>query len=196
MTAGQRVRERPAARRAPPPVWARSPAPGIFLWTRTAIWAAALFAFFTFVPNRHPLAGRWDDPSLTHDLGAYLVAMLVGGGAFAVAFPAKQAFLVQVSPSRWLGTIQGAEQTAMQLSALLGTLTAPILYDLIGGWIFAFGGGVALAGLAAAAPTLRHEWHCVAGAEGARSCAEVDRVGLAPGYAAEPGYALDYPARD
>src|SRR5204862_4107721 len=70
VSAGQRVRERPAARRAPPPVWARSPAPGIFLWTRTAIWAAALFALFTFVPNRHPLAGRWDDPSLTHDLGA------------------------------------------------------------------------------------------------------------------------------
>src|SRR6266513_5197540 len=70
VSAGQRVRERPAARRAPPPAWARSPAPGIFLWTRTAIWAAALFAFFTFVPNRHPLAGRWDDPSLTHDLGA------------------------------------------------------------------------------------------------------------------------------
>ena len=52
-------------------MWARSPAPGIFLWTRIAIWAAALFAFFTFVPNRHPLAGRWDDPSLTHDLGAF-----------------------------------------------------------------------------------------------------------------------------
>src|SRR5438093_6574779 len=71
VTAGQRVRERPVARRAPPPIWARSPAPGIFLWTRTAVWAAALFAFFTFVPNRHPLAGRWDDPSLTHDLGAF-----------------------------------------------------------------------------------------------------------------------------
>src|SRR5436309_3631017 len=70
VSAGQRVRERPAARRAPPPVWARSPAPGIFLWTRTVIWAAALFALFTFVPNRHPLAGRWDDPSLTYDLGA------------------------------------------------------------------------------------------------------------------------------
>jgi hypothetical protein len=70
VSAGQRLRERPAARREPPPVWARSPAPEIFLWTRLAIWAAALFSFFTFVPNRHPLAGRWDDPSLTHDLGA------------------------------------------------------------------------------------------------------------------------------
>src|SRR4029079_10823642 len=31
----------------------------------------ALFALFVFVPNRHPRAGRWDDPSLTHDLGAF-----------------------------------------------------------------------------------------------------------------------------
>jgi hypothetical protein len=44
--------------------------PEIFLWTRTAIWAAALFALFVFVPNRHPRAARWDDPTLTHDLGA------------------------------------------------------------------------------------------------------------------------------
>jgi hypothetical protein len=45
--------------------------PEIFLWTRAAIWAAALFSLFVFVPNRHPRAGRWDDPSLTHDLGAF-----------------------------------------------------------------------------------------------------------------------------
>ena len=44
--------------------------PEIFLWTRAAIWATALFALFTFVPNRHPRAARWDDPSVTHDLGA------------------------------------------------------------------------------------------------------------------------------
>jgi hypothetical protein len=43
--------------------------PEIFLWTRAAIWAAALFSLFVFVPNRHPRAARWDDPSLTHDLG-------------------------------------------------------------------------------------------------------------------------------
>jgi MFS family permease len=137
------------------------------------------------------VGASWFVFSLTHDLRAYLVAMLVGGAAFAVAFPAKQAFLVQVSPPRWLGSIQGAEQTAMQLSALIGTLTAPIIYDLVGGWIFAAGGGVALAGLAAAAPALRREWACVAGKDGVRSCADVERVGLAPGYAAEPGYALE-----
>jgi hypothetical protein len=34
-----------------------------------AIWAAALFAFLVFEPNRHPEAARWDDPSVTRDLG-------------------------------------------------------------------------------------------------------------------------------
>jgi mannosyltransferase PIG-V len=48
---------------------ARSPALEIFLWSRAAIWAAALFAWLVFEPNRHPLADRWDDPSLTRDLG-------------------------------------------------------------------------------------------------------------------------------
>ena len=49
---------------------ARNPAPEIFLWSRLAIWATALFSLFVFVPNRHPRAGVWDDPRLTHDLGA------------------------------------------------------------------------------------------------------------------------------
>ena len=41
----------------------------IFLWSRAAIWAAAVFAFLVFEPNRHPEAARWDDPTVTHDLG-------------------------------------------------------------------------------------------------------------------------------
>jgi 4-amino-4-deoxy-L-arabinose transferase-like glycosyltransferase len=71
VSAGQRIREPRAARQEllPPRAW--NPAPEIFLWTRAAIWAAALFALFVFVPNRHPRAARWDDPSLTHDLGAF-----------------------------------------------------------------------------------------------------------------------------
>ncbi len=71
MSAGQRVRSpKRAARRELrlPRAW--NPAPEIFLWTRLAIWAAALFSFFVFVPNRHPRANVWDDPTLTHDLGA------------------------------------------------------------------------------------------------------------------------------
>jgi hypothetical protein len=41
----------------------------VFAWSRAAIWAAALFAWLVFEPNRHPRAARWDDPSLTRDLG-------------------------------------------------------------------------------------------------------------------------------
>jgi hypothetical protein len=48
---------------------APNPVPELFLWTRAAIWAAALFALLVFEPNRHPRAARWDDPSVTHDLG-------------------------------------------------------------------------------------------------------------------------------
>jgi hypothetical protein len=71
VSAGQRVRlpKRTARRELRlPRAW--NPAPEIFLWTRAATWVAALFALFVFVPNRHPRAGVWDDPSLTHDLGA------------------------------------------------------------------------------------------------------------------------------
>jgi hypothetical protein len=42
----------------------------IFVWSRLGIWVAALLALFTLEPMRNPKAGRWDDPSLTHDLGA------------------------------------------------------------------------------------------------------------------------------
>jgi Mannosyltransferase (PIG-V) len=71
VSAGQRVRlpQRTARRELRLPR-AGNPAPEIFVWTRAAIWAAALFSLFVFVPNRHPRAGIWDDPSLTHDLGA------------------------------------------------------------------------------------------------------------------------------
>ncbi len=40
----------------------------IFLWSRLAIWAAALLALLVFVPSRHPEADRWDTPRL-HELG-------------------------------------------------------------------------------------------------------------------------------
>jgi hypothetical protein len=41
----------------------------IFLWTRAAIWAAAVLALLVFEPNRHPRADEWDDPAYTDDLG-------------------------------------------------------------------------------------------------------------------------------
>jgi hypothetical protein len=68
---GQRLQPRVEASELPAAPRSRNPAVEIFLWSRVAIWAAALFAFYTFEPNRHPLAARWDDPSVTRDLGAF-----------------------------------------------------------------------------------------------------------------------------
>lgn len=42
----------------------------LYLWSRAAIWIAAIFAFFFFEPNRHPNADRWDTARL-HDLGYF-----------------------------------------------------------------------------------------------------------------------------
>lgn len=39
-----------------------------FLWSRSAIWVAALLAYAWFEPKPAPLQARWDDPAL-HDLG-------------------------------------------------------------------------------------------------------------------------------
>ena len=53
-----------------PPRSLRASAGEVFVWTRAAIWLAALLALLTLEPMRNPKAGRWDDPSLTHDLGS------------------------------------------------------------------------------------------------------------------------------
>jgi len=65
---GQRLREDRAARRELLVGQTRGPALDIFLWSRAAIWLAAIFAFLWFEPNRHPNAARWDSP-LLHELG-------------------------------------------------------------------------------------------------------------------------------
>jgi hypothetical protein len=44
----------------------------LFLWSRAAIWAAVVFAYLTFEPNRHPDVERWDRPELTRDGGLLL----------------------------------------------------------------------------------------------------------------------------
>jgi hypothetical protein len=67
---GQRLREDRAARRELRIDLSRSPAVDIFLWSRGAIWLAAVFAFFWFEPNRQPRAAVWDRP-IMHDLGYF-----------------------------------------------------------------------------------------------------------------------------
>ena len=47
----------------------------------------------------------------------------------------------------------------MQVAALLGTLLAPFLYGYISGYVISLAGGVALVGLAIAAPILYREWN-------------------------------------
>ena len=69
VSAPERVQERRVARRELAVSRARNPVPALFLWSRAAIWAAGVFALLAFEPNRHPRAARWDDPSLTNDLG-------------------------------------------------------------------------------------------------------------------------------
>ena len=121
----------------------------------------------------------WIVFSLTEVPAVYIVAAVVGGLAFALAFPAKQALLVQVSPARWLGSVQGIEQMSMQGAAFVGTLTAPLIYGAIGGWIFAVGGAVALTGVVVAAPVLRREWACLQRGD-VRSCAQLKRARRRP----------------
>ena len=92
----------------------------------------------------------------------YLLVLPLDGLAFAFALPAKQGFLVQLSPRSWLGSVLGVEQAAAQIAAFAGTLGAPLVYERIGAGWFAVAGLVALAGLVAAAPTLRREWRVLA----------------------------------
>ena len=100
----------------------------------------------------------WIVYGATKNLTLFLIANVVEGFAFAWAFPAKQAFLVQVSPRRWVGTITGLETSSMQLATLLGSLTAPLLYRVIGGYVMSLGGGLAIIGLLWAAPVLKRTW--------------------------------------
>jgi MFS family permease len=126
----------------------------------------------------------WVVYGTTTVLWVLLVFNVIEGIAIAYSYPAKQAFLVQVSPRRWLGTIQGLEGSSMQLAALVGTLLSPVLYDVIGGWVIALGGFISLAGLAVAAPILQRAWSEVRRSGRILTTAEAER--LAHQHAADP----------
>ncbi|GAB4251752.1 MAG: MFS transporter [Thermoleophilia bacterium] len=134
----------------------------------------------------------WITYGIMRNLTLFLVVSVIEGFATALALPAKQAFLVQVSPRRWLGAIQGLESTAMQLAAFTGTLASPLLYQVISGYAIGVGGVIALIGLAFAAPTLRGEWRRLAPARGQPT----HPAGMAHPHAGELGLAPVASARE
>ena len=103
-------------------------------------------------------AFAWITYGITHNLVLFLVVNVVEGLAVAWSYPAKQGFFVQTVPSRWLGSLQGLEQTSGQAAALVGTLIAPVLYGHFSGYVISLAGVISLLGLVFAGPVLRREW--------------------------------------
>jgi MFS family permease len=101
----------------------------------------------------------WIYYGLSHNLILFIFVNVIEGLAFAWSHPAKQTFFVQVSPARWLGSVQGLEQASMQVAALVGTLLAPVLYGYLSGYVISLAGGVSLLGLVVAGPILYREWN-------------------------------------
>jgi hypothetical protein len=66
--AGQRLLENPPSRTGLRIEATRNPSVELWLWSRVALWAAAVFAYLWFEPNRNPQASRWDSP-LIHTWG-------------------------------------------------------------------------------------------------------------------------------
>jgi MFS family permease len=100
----------------------------------------------------------WMFYGLSTNLVALLVVNVLEGFAIAFSYPAKQAFLIQVSPPRWFGMVTGVESTSMQLAGLLGSLTAPLMYARISGRVLTLAGLLSLAGVLVAAPILHKAW--------------------------------------
>ncbi|MBN1629584.1 MAG: MFS transporter [Thermoleophilia bacterium] len=103
-------------------------------------------------------AVAWIVYGSTTNLTLFLVFSVIEGLAVAWSYPAKAAFLVQVVPPRWLGSVQGLEQTCIQVAGLLGTLAAPFLYEYVSGFVISLAGIVSIIGLVFAAPVLYKEW--------------------------------------
>jgi MFS family permease len=115
----------------------------------------------------------WISYGITHNLTLFLVVNVVEGLAVAWSYPAKQGFFVQAVPSRWLGSLQGLEQTYSQAAALIGTLIAPVLYGVLSGYVITFAGVVSLLGLVFAGPTLRKEWTRLSAGDGGQESVSV-----------------------
>lgn len=130
----------------------------------------------------------WIVYGISTNLVLLITVNVLEGLAIAFSYPAKQAFLIQSSPRRWIGTVTGVEATSMQLAGLLGSLTAPLLYARIYGHVLTLAGIISLTGLAVAAPVLHRAWKRLVAAGKMPRQAELERLadGARPAYASEP----------
>jgi len=129
-------------------------------------------------------AVAWILYGATSNLTLFIIVNVIEGVAIAWSFPAKQAFLVQVSPPRWVGSVTGMENASMQIAILVGSLTAPLLYEAVGGLAISISGGIALVGLAATAPVLHRTWRALAATGDGHAAGVQD---LPPGYRPQSG---------
>ena len=130
----------------------------------------------------------WIFYGMSTNLAALIVVNVLEGIAIAFSYPAKQAFLIQVSPRQWIGTVTGVEATSMQLAGLLGSLLAPLMYARISGHVLTVAGIFSLVGLASVAPVLYRAWKRLVAAGGVLPQAELERLAdeKRPAFAAEP----------
>jgi MFS family permease len=144
--------------------------------------------FWLFIIG-YALSGcAWMFYGISTNLTALIIVNALEGVAIAFSYPAKQAFLIQVSPRRWLGTVTGVEATSMQLAGLLGSLLAPLMYARISGHVLTVAGIVSLCGLAVAGPVLHKAWKRIVAGGGILPQAELERMAdeTVPVYAGEP----------
>jgi DHA1 family multidrug resistance protein-like MFS transporter len=144
--------------------------------------------FWLFIVGYALSSLAWMFYGISTNLVALIVVNVLEGFAIAFSYPAKQAFLIQVSPKRWLGTVTGVEATSMQLAGLLGSLTAPLMYARISGRVLTFAGVISVIGLAVAAPILYRAWNRLRAKGDMPSQAELERLadGSRSAFAAEP----------
>jgi MFS family permease len=144
--------------------------------------------FWLFVVGYALSSFAWMFYGISTNLTALLVVNVLEGIAIAFSYPAKQAFLIQLSPKRWIGTVTGIESTSMQLAGLVGSLTAPILYGRVSGHVLTFAGILSLTGLAVASPILYRAWKRLVAAGDMPPQAELEKLadGVRPAYASEP----------
>jgi DHA1 family multidrug resistance protein-like MFS transporter len=130
----------------------------------------------------------WMFYGVSTNLAALIVVNVLEGIAIAFSYPAKQAFLIQVSPRQWIGTVTGVEATSMQFGGLLGSLLAPLLYASIHGHVLTVAGIISLVGLLSVSPFLFRAWRSLTAGGQVMPQAEVERLAdeQRPAFASEP----------